>query len=128
MARKTAIRRLFKRCPVSTEAQLAVSLDEMADAGVDQRLEGQLDWMAADQAGRPYADEVVGLIEGKALDRLKALWRELSLSEEECIAQAQREGAASPEELSEEAARRLEERNRIELEDQRLRRQEAHAG
>jgi recombination protein RecT len=37
MAKKTVIRRLFKYLPVSIELQRAVGLDEMAEAGVDQR-------------------------------------------------------------------------------------------
>lgn len=36
MAKKTAIRRLFKYLPVSIELQTAVTLDERADAGLDQ--------------------------------------------------------------------------------------------
>lgn len=39
MARKTAIRRLFKYLPVSVEVQRAVGLDELAESGVDQKLE-----------------------------------------------------------------------------------------
>lgn len=37
MAKKTVIRRLFKYLPVSIEIQRAVSLDEQAEAGIDQR-------------------------------------------------------------------------------------------
>lgn len=37
MAKKTVIRRLFKYLPVSVEMQKAVGLDEMAEAGIDQR-------------------------------------------------------------------------------------------
>jgi recombination protein RecT len=36
MAKKTAIRRLFKYLPVSIEMQRAVTLDEQADAGILQ--------------------------------------------------------------------------------------------
>jgi recombination protein RecT len=36
MAKKTVIRRLFKYLPVSIEIQTAVSLDERAEAGIDQ--------------------------------------------------------------------------------------------
>lgn len=36
MAKKTAIRRLFKYLPVSVEVQQAASLDEKADAGIEQ--------------------------------------------------------------------------------------------
>jgi len=36
MAKKTAIRRLFKYLPVSIEMQMAVSLDERGEAGLDQ--------------------------------------------------------------------------------------------
>lgn len=36
MAKKTAIRRLFKYLPVSIEIQQAVTLDERAEAGIDQ--------------------------------------------------------------------------------------------
>lgn len=36
MAKKTVIRRLFKYLPVSIEMQTAVSLDERAEAGIDQ--------------------------------------------------------------------------------------------
>jgi recombination protein RecT len=39
MARKTAVRRLFKYLPVSVEIQKAVGLDEQAAAGVPQHLE-----------------------------------------------------------------------------------------
>lgn len=39
MARKTAIRRLVKYLPLSPELQKAVSLDELADAGVPQTLD-----------------------------------------------------------------------------------------
>lgn len=37
MAKKTVIRRLFKYLPVSIEIQRAVSLDERAEAGIDQQ-------------------------------------------------------------------------------------------
>lgn len=37
MAKKTVIRRLFKYLPVSIELQQAVTLDERADAGIDQQ-------------------------------------------------------------------------------------------
>lgn len=37
MARKTAVRRLFKFLPVSIEIQRAVTLDELTDAGIGQR-------------------------------------------------------------------------------------------
>lgn len=43
MAKKTVIRRLFKYLPVSVEMQTAVSLDEKADAGIDQHNEFVLD-------------------------------------------------------------------------------------
>ena len=39
MAKKTVIRRLFKYLPVSIEIQRAVSLDERAEAGIDQQNE-----------------------------------------------------------------------------------------
>lgn len=39
MAKKTAIRRLFKYLPVSIEIQRAVGLDEQVDTGISQRLE-----------------------------------------------------------------------------------------
>lgn len=43
MAKKTVIRRLFKYLPVSVEIQTAVTLDERADAGIDQHNEFFLD-------------------------------------------------------------------------------------
>lgn len=44
MAKKTAIRRLFKYLPVSSEMAIAVTLDERADAGVDIQIDtGVLD-------------------------------------------------------------------------------------
>ena len=43
MAKKTIIRRLFKYLPMSTEATLAVSLDELGDAGVSQQNEALID-------------------------------------------------------------------------------------
>jgi len=43
MAKKTAIRRLFKYLPVSIEIQKAVTLDEKADAGVTQDNENVID-------------------------------------------------------------------------------------
>lgn len=43
MGKKTAIRRLFKYLPCSIELQTAVELDERADAGVPQNLEGFID-------------------------------------------------------------------------------------
>jgi len=39
MARKTAVRRLFKYLPVSVEMQRAIGLDDMADAGVPQYID-----------------------------------------------------------------------------------------
>ncbi len=39
MARKTAVRRLFKYLPVSIEIQRAVGLDDMASAGIPQHLD-----------------------------------------------------------------------------------------
>lgn len=43
MAKKTAIRRLVKYLPLSPELQKAVSLDELADAGVPQSLDIEVD-------------------------------------------------------------------------------------
>lgn len=42
MARKTAIRALAKRAPISVEIQTAANLDSMAEAGVDQGLSNLL--------------------------------------------------------------------------------------
>jgi recombination protein RecT len=42
MARKTAIRRLFKYLPISIEMSKAIALDEAGDAGIDQHLDLQL--------------------------------------------------------------------------------------
>jgi len=42
MAKKTAIRRLFKYLPVSIEIQRAVTIDERAEAGIDQDNAGAL--------------------------------------------------------------------------------------
>ncbi len=39
MAKKTAIRRLFKYLPVSSEMSIAVTIDERADAGVDIQID-----------------------------------------------------------------------------------------
>jgi recombination protein RecT len=43
MAKKTVLRRALKLAPMSVEAQQAVALDEMADAGVSQALEHVVD-------------------------------------------------------------------------------------
>lgn len=43
MGKKTAIRALMKLLPISTEVSRAVSLDEMADAGIDQGLSEIID-------------------------------------------------------------------------------------
>jgi len=43
MAKKTALRRALKLAPMSVEAQRAVALDELAEAGVPQELEFQVD-------------------------------------------------------------------------------------
>lgn len=43
MALKTVVRRLFKFLPVSIELQLAVGIDEMADAGISQQNSAILD-------------------------------------------------------------------------------------
>ncbi len=43
MAKKTVIRRLAKRCPISVEMQRAASLDEYADEGVAQNLDLEFD-------------------------------------------------------------------------------------
>ncbi|WP_110995412.1 recombination protein RecT [Pseudomonas sichuanensis] len=50
MAKKTVIRRLFKYLPVSIELQQAVTLDERADAGIDQQNAAALtgEWQVID--------------------------------------------------------------------------------
>ena len=57
MARKTAVRRLFKYLPVSVEIQKAVGLDDMASAGVPQ----QLDAMVIDVEPEPPQPPQTGL-------------------------------------------------------------------
>ncbi|WKB52985.1 recombination protein RecT [Eleftheria terrae] len=57
MAKKTAIRRLFKYLPVSIEIQRAVGLDELADAGVSQQnsavIDGDFRFVAEDDEQAP---------------------------------------------------------------------------
>jgi recombination protein RecT len=64
MAKKTVIRRLFKYLPVSAEAQAAVTLDELADAGVSQKndkvLEGEVIPAQSKSAIDAINDEAVG--------------------------------------------------------------------
>lgn len=74
MAKKTAIRRLFKYLPVSIEIQRAVGLDEAADAGIGQDNDLVIEGIAshvhdeggAEGGGMTYA-EVADLIE-KSVD------------------------------------------------------------
>lgn len=50
MAKKTVIRRLAKRAPLSAECHLAASLDEYGEAGVSQEL-GATGWTNASESG-----------------------------------------------------------------------------
>jgi hypothetical protein len=58
MAKKTAVRRLFKYLPVSIELQKAVGIDEQAEAGLPQNLES-------------FVVEDVAEIEDNPVDNLK---------------------------------------------------------
>lgn len=64
MARKTAIRRLAKRCPVSVEIQRAASMDELAEIGEPQELTADLGLSPTDQlaARLGAAEHVAGEI------------------------------------------------------------------
>lgn len=59
MALKTLVRKLFKRLPVSPEAQRAASLDEAADMGVAQNLAVELlpEFVPADQTATERLEE-----------------------------------------------------------------------
>ena len=59
MALKTAIRRLCKYLPLSSELQRATALDEAADAGIDQKLEHAIDMGALDGDGDILDGELV---------------------------------------------------------------------
>ncbi|MFY1029117.1 recombination protein RecT [Pseudomonas asiatica] len=65
MAKKTVIRRLFKYLPVSIEMQQAVTLDERADAGIDQQNAAALtgEWQVIDDEVPVGLDTTTGEIQ-----------------------------------------------------------------
>ena len=67
MAKKTAIRRLFKYLPVSIEIQRAVGLDEQADSGLNQNL----DALVIDVEPVTDTDTVPDTEPKKGLDKVK---------------------------------------------------------
>jgi recombination protein RecT len=71
MAKKTAIRRLFKYLPVSIEVQRAVGLDEAGEAGVEQHNDLVIDMPAPVEA--PEADpKATGITEAELAARLNS--------------------------------------------------------
>ena len=72
MAKKTVIRRLFKYLPVSIEIQTAVSLDERAEAGIDQdnasALTGEFSVISEGLDDQPNVDKDTGEIKEPAVD------------------------------------------------------------
>lgn len=62
MAKKTAIRRLFKYLPVSIEIQRAVGLDEAAESGVSQDNGFVIDGVANEIENEPTIDQGTGEI------------------------------------------------------------------
>jgi recombination protein RecT len=60
MAQKTLIRRLAKRMPLSPDMNLAIGLDEQAEAGVRQQLGNALGELLPSSAGGPEQDTVEG--------------------------------------------------------------------
>ena len=74
MAKKTAIRRLFKYLPVSIEMQTAVSLDERGEAGIDQDnaavLTGEYSVVDEQEEQQPNVDTSTGeIIEAEPEDQ-----------------------------------------------------------
>ncbi len=100
MARKTAIRLLAKRCPVSVEFQNAVSLE---DPGVQEEAAAALtsaDRVIARVTNAPKASK-------DRLARLAALSKELAIDEGEWAAHLRAFGVEKPEDLSDEQAESL---------------------
>jgi len=58
MAKKTVLRRALKLAPMSVEAQRAVALDEMAEAGISQALGDTIDVSAHVEAALPAGEPV----------------------------------------------------------------------
>jgi phage RecT family recombinase len=85
MAKKTAIRRLAKRAPLSVEFQKAAALDGMAEAGEPQNLADELDVPRESRASRlverfkPAPEPC----DPRQLERIRELVAELGLSNEE---------------------------------------------
>lgn len=83
MAKKTAIRRLAKRCPVSVEIQRAATLDEYHDTGTEQHL--------GDLSPLTRTEQIAGRLASRAgvpqlatpgqLDRIEAMTKALGVSE-----------------------------------------------
>lgn len=67
MARKTAIRRLFKYLPVSIEIQRAVGLDEAGEAGISQDNEFIIDGVANQIPDDPPIDPETGEIKDSGM-------------------------------------------------------------
>jgi len=70
MAKKTAIRRLFKYLPVSIEIQRAVGLDEQADSGLNQNLDALVIDVEPDTDTEPETEPKKGL--DKVKNKLKS--------------------------------------------------------
>lgn len=68
MAKKTVIRRLFKYLPVSIEMQQAVTLDERADAGIDQKNAAALtgEWQVIEDEIPEGVDTATGEVQSPA--------------------------------------------------------------
>lgn len=65
MAKKTAIRRLFKMLPVSIEISTAISMDEQADAGVSQQNAAVIDGVFEQEIDEPKEVPQVPIEESK---------------------------------------------------------------
>ncbi len=114
MAKKTVIRRLAKRAPVSTEMQRAASLDEYAEAGIGQQLAppdmqvSRADQVAAQLAlragnGKPNGDQATP----EQREEIDRLMQDLAWSEEDFRPALARVGCKGAEALTQAQAEQV---------------------
>jgi recombination protein RecT len=99
MAKKTAIRRLAKRCPVSVEIQRAASLDEHADAGQAQHLAGDVGALMVTRSDA-VAAQLGARMTDPGLEHVSQLVRELRMEEAEFLALVAAHGKERAEDLT----------------------------
>jgi recombination protein RecT len=94
MGSKTAVRRLAKRVPMSSDLGKAAAIDELAEEGLPQKLEFKPEWLY----GPKQEGERVPLSTPEQLNAISNLSRQME--HDEFIALVETFGAARPEELT----------------------------